>query len=101
MAIPDAKKIYPRIGDADIVYLKNVIDNANIKVGDFTIYDDLVYDPRDFQKNNVIYHYPINKDKLIIDKFCSIACATKFLFNCANHTLDSRFFIHLYFSHIL
>ncbi len=50
MAIPDAKKIYPRIGDADIVYLKNVIDNANIKVGDFTIYDDLVYDPRDFQK---------------------------------------------------
>lgn len=89
MTIPDVKKIYPRIGDKEIVYLKNVIDNANIKVGDFTIYNDFVYDSRDFQKNNVLYHYPINKDKLIIGKFCSMTCGTKFLFNSANHTLDS------------
>lgn len=26
---------------------------------------------------------------MIIGKFCSIACGTKFLFNSANHTLDS------------
>lgn len=89
MTIPDVKKIYPRIGDKEIVYLKNVINNANIEVGDFTIYNDFVHDPRDFQKNNVLYHYPINKDKLIIGKFCSIACGTKFLFNSANHTLNS------------
>lgn len=72
MTIPDVKKVYPRIGDKEIVYLKNVINNANIEVGDFTIYNDFVHDPRDFQKNNVLYHYPINKDKLIIGKFCSI-----------------------------
>ena len=89
MTIPDVKKVYPRIGDKEIVYLKNVINNANIEVGDFTIYNDFVHDPRDFQKNNVLYHYPINKDKLIIGKFCSIACGTKFLFNSANHTLNS------------
>lgn len=36
-----------------------------------------------------MYHYPINHDKLIIGKFCSIACGAKFLFNSANHTLSS------------
>lgn len=46
-------------------------------------------DPRDFEKNNVLYHYPINQDRLIIGKFCSIACGAKFIFNCANHTLKS------------
>lgn len=50
MTISDVKKIYPRIGDKEIVYLKNVIDNANIKVSDFTIYNDFVYDSRDFKK---------------------------------------------------
>lgn len=89
MTIPDSKKIYPRTGDTEIVYLKNVIKNPNIQIGEFTIYNDFVYDPRDFQKNNVLYHYPINKDKLIIGKFCSIACGAKFLFNSANHTLQS------------
>ena len=42
-----------------------------------------------FEQNNVLYHYPINHERLIIGKFCSIACGTKFLFNCANHTLRS------------
>lgn len=89
MAIPDVNKTYPRTGDTRIVYLKNVVSNPNIQVGDFTIYNDFVQDPRDFQKNNVLYHYPINNDKLIIGKFCSIACGSKFLFNSANHTLKS------------
>ena len=89
MTIPDSKKIYPRTGDTQIVYLKNVIENPNIQIGDFTIYNDFVHDPRDFQKNNVLYHYPINKDKLVIGKFCSIACGAKFLFNSANHRLQS------------
>ena len=31
----------------------------------------------------------INNEKLIIGKFCSIACGAKFLFNSANHTLKS------------
>ena len=39
MAIPDSKKIYPREGDDTIVYLKNVIKNPNIKIGDFTFYN--------------------------------------------------------------
>ena len=89
MAIPDSKKIYPRSEDKQIVYLKNVVKDPSIIIGDFTFYHDFVNDPRDFEKNNVLYHYPINHDKLIIGKFCSIACGAKFLFNGANHTLKS------------
>ena len=87
MAMTD--KIYPRTGDRETVYLKNVIDNPNIQIGDYTIYNDFVHDPREFLKNNVLYHYPINKDRLIIGKFCSIACGAKFLFNSANHKMAS------------
>lgn len=85
----DSKKIYPRTGDTQTVYLKNVITNPNIEVGDYTMYNDFLNDPVEFEKNNVLYHYPINHDRLIIGKFCSIACGAKFLFNSANHTLAS------------
>ncbi len=83
------EKIYPRTNDRETVYLKNVIKNPNILVGDFTMYNDFVHDPQQFEKNNVLYHYPINHDKLIIGKFCSIACGAKFLFTSANHTQTS------------
>lgn len=83
------KKIYPRTGDKQTIYLKNVIKDPNIIVGDYTMYNDFVHDPVDFEKNNVLYHYPINHDRLVIGKFCSIACGAKFLFNSANHTLSS------------
>ena len=83
------KTIFPRTGDTQTVYLKNVITDANIEVGDYTMYNDFVNDPKDFQKNNVLYHYPINRDRLIIGKFCSIACGAKFIFTSANHKLGS------------
>lgn len=89
MAIPDLNKVYPRYNDFQTVYLKNVITRDNIKVGDFTIYNDFCNDPRDFEKNNVLYQYPINNDKLIIGKFCSIACRAKFLMTSGNHTMKS------------
>ena len=82
-------KIYPRSQGHSTVYLQNVVDDPSILVGDYTIYDDFVNDPRDFQRNNVLYHYPINHERLIIGRFCSIACGAKFLFNSANHTLRS------------
>lgn len=83
------KKVYPRTGDKQTVYLKNVVKSSDIIVGDYTMYNDFVNDPTQFERNNVLYQYPINHDKLIIGKFCSIACGVKFLFNSANHTLSS------------
>lgn len=86
------KKIYPRSGNnaTESVYLQSVITDPDIQVGDFTIYNDYVNDPRDFQKNNVLYHYPLcNKERLVIGKYCSIACGAKFMFTGGNHTMRS------------
>ena len=88
MTIP-AKTIYPRTGDRQTVYLDAVVKNSNISVGAYTMYNDFVNDPVDFETNNVLYHYPINGDRLEIGKFCSIACGVKFLFASANHTQAS------------
>ena len=88
MSIPE-KNIYPRTGDRQTVYLKNTITNPAIIVGEYTMYNDFVNDPAQFERNNVLYHYPVNHDRLMIGKFCSIACGAKFLFNSANHSLSS------------
>ena len=81
--------VYPRTMDTQTVYLQNVITKPNIEVGAYTMYHDVVHDPRGFETNNVLYQYPVNEDKLRIGKFCSIACGAKFLFTSANHTLRS------------
>ena len=83
------EKVYPRSDDRQIVYLRSVITDPSIEVGEYTIYNDFVNDPRDFEKNNVLYHYKINHDKLKIGRFCSIACGARFLFTSGNHSLKS------------
>lgn len=71
-----------------ICFLKDYVKNPNIQIGDYTIYHDFE-NPYDFEKKNVLYNYPVNNDRLIIGKFCSIAHGAKFLMNGANHTLKS------------
>lgn len=81
-------KIYPVECDKNICFLKNVIKNPRIEIGDFTFYHD-TDNPLNFEQNNVLYHYFYNNDKLKIGKFCSIAKGAKFILNGANHTLKS------------
>lgn len=64
----DSSKIYPRTGDAQTVYLKNVITQPNIEAGDYTMYNDFIHDPAEFEQNNVFYQYPINQDRLLTRK---------------------------------
>ena len=59
MTIP-VKQIYPRTGDKETIYLKHVITNPNITVGNFTMYNNFVNDLTLFEKNDELYHYPIN-----------------------------------------
>jgi virginiamycin A acetyltransferase len=89
------RMIFPRINDTQTCHLKEIIKNKNIIVGEYTYYHDFK-NPLEFEANNVLYHYPINNDKLIIGKFCSIASGAKFLFNGGNHKSDS--FINYPFS---
>ena len=56
MAIPDSTKIYPRSEDKQIVYLKNVITNPNIEVGDFTFY---ILIQLEHWGCNIFYHFAL------------------------------------------
>ena len=62
-------QIYMFEGDKDSVYLSNVVTDPDIQVGEHTYYNDFLKDPRDFQKNNVLYHHPeVYHDKIVIGK---------------------------------
>lgn len=84
---PDKNKKFPLEGYDRLCFLKNIIKNPNIIVGDYTYYDDFE-NVENFEKN-VKYHFDFVNDKLIIGKFCMIASDVKFIMNGANHLTDS------------
>ena len=67
-------------------FLKNIITNPQIIVGDYTYYDD-AEDVYNFEKN-VLYLFDFIGDRLIIGKFCQIASGTRFIMNGANHAMN-------------
>lgn len=87
MAAPDKNQTFPLPHYDRLCFLKNIIKNPNILVGDYTYYDDFE-DVHNFEKN-VKYHFDFVGDKLIIGKFCQIASGVTFIMNGANHLQDS------------
>lgn len=83
---PDPNELYPIKGVERTVFLKNIIKNPQIIVGDYTYYDD-PEDVNNFEKN-VLYHFDFMGDKLIIGKFCQIATGVRFIMNGSNHAMD-------------
>ena len=84
---PDPKRVYPNPALSRVVFLKNVVRNPNIRVGEYTYYDD-PDGAEDFERH-VTHHYPFLGDKLIIGKFCAIARGVEFVMNGANHSMCS------------
>ncbi|MCG8331174.1 MAG: Vat family streptogramin A O-acetyltransferase [Chitinophagales bacterium] len=87
MTGPDPQLSYPLPNYNRLCFLKNIINNPNIIVGDYTYYDDFE-DVSNFEKN-VKYHFDFIGDKLIIGKFCMIASDVTFIMNGANHLTDA------------
>ncbi|CAM1349722.1 Virginiamycin A acetyltransferase [Tenacibaculum soleae] len=87
MTGPDTTQKFPLANYDRLCFLKNIIKNPNIIVGDYTYYDDFE-NVENFEKN-VKYHFDFTGDKLIIGKFCMIASDVKFIMNGANHLTDS------------
>jgi len=83
---PSPESKHPMEGFDQVCFLKNVIKNPNIIVGDYSYYDDHI-DSENFERN-VLYHFPFIGDKLIIGKFCAIARDVKFIMNGANHKMN-------------
>ena len=83
MTGPDKNTLFPLENYNRLCFLKNLVKNPNIIVGDYTYYDDFE-DVANFEKN-VKYHFDFINDKLIIGKFCMIASDVKVIMNGANH----------------
>ena len=84
---PDKNIKFPLENYDRLCFLKNVVTNPNIIVGDYTYYDDFE-NVENFEKN-VKYLFDFVGDKLLIGKFCMIASDVKFIMNGANHLTDS------------
>ena len=87
MRIPDKDQKFPLANYDRLCFLKNVIKNPNVIIGDYTYYDDFE-NVENFEKN-IKYHFDFIGDKLIIGKFCMIASDVTFIMNGANHLTNS------------
>ena len=83
---PNPNDIFPNNNLKDICYIKNVIKNPNIIVGDYTYYFE--EGKSDKFEEHVTHHYDFIGDKLVIGKFCSIAKGIEFIMNGANHRMN-------------
>lgn len=82
---PDKNAAFPNPNIPSLCYIKNVIKNPNIIVGDYTYYDDV--DGADRFEEHVTHHYDFIGDRLVIGKFCAIAKGVEFVMNGANHSM--------------
>ena len=85
-SIPDPNQPYPMPDHKRVAFLKPLVRNPNIEVGDFTYFDD-PDGPERFEERNVLYHFDFLGDRLIIGKFCAIATGATFIMNGANHDI--------------
>lgn len=60
-----------------------MITRPGIEAGALTLYNGFRHNTRNFQDNNVLYHEHMNRERLIIGKFRSIACGAVFIMNGA------------------
>ncbi|MEO1262611.1 MAG: CatB-related O-acetyltransferase [Bacteroidota bacterium] len=87
MQAPNKDEKFPLPNYDRLCFLKNLVTNPNIIIGDYTYYDDFE-DVHNFEKN-VKYHFDFVGDKLIIGKFCMIASDVTFIMNGANHLTEA------------
>ena len=83
---PNPNEAFPNPNLPRLCFIKNVVKNPRIIIGDYTYYDDV--DGADQFKKHVTHFYDFIGDKLIIGKFCAIAKGIEFVMNGANHRMD-------------
>ena len=83
---PDPNAAFPNPKIPSLCYIKNVVKNPRIIIGDYTYYDDV--DGADQFEKHVSHFYDFIGDRLIIGKFCAIAKGIEFVMNGANHRMD-------------
>jgi virginiamycin A acetyltransferase len=84
---PDTFAVHPVPGWKGTRYLRSIVTNPQIEVGDYSYYDDS-RGPEHFEARCVRYLFDFVGDRLIIGKFCAIAQGAQFIMNGANHPLS-------------
>ena len=80
---PNPNEAFPNPNLPRLCFIKNVVKNPRIIIGDYTYYDDV--DGADQFEKHVTHFYDFIGDRLIIGKFCAIAKGVEFVMNGANH----------------
>ncbi len=83
---PNPDQAFPNPNLPRLCFIKNVVKNPRIIIGDYTYYDD-VDGAEQFEKH-VTHFYDFIGDRLIIGKFCAIAKGIEFVMNGANHRMN-------------
>jgi virginiamycin A acetyltransferase len=81
-AAPDPTVLHPVANTQRVVFLKPLVENPNVEVGEYTYYDD-PDDPLAFERDAVLYAF--GPERLIIGRYCAIASGVRFLMPGANH----------------
>lgn len=84
---PDPMTPHPMTGFPQVGFLKPLVTNPNLVVGEYTYYDD-PDGPEHFEAKCVLYHFPFIGDKLVFGKYCALARGVKFIMNGANHKVS-------------
>ena len=73
---PDPMTLHPVPGHRRVVFLKPLVINPNIVVGEYSYYDD-PDDPTAFERDAVLYAY--GPERLLIGRYCAIASGVRFV----------------------
>jgi virginiamycin A acetyltransferase len=79
---PDPSTLHPVAGQDRVVFLKPLVQQPNVEVGDYTYYDHPEHADA-FERDAVLYGF--GPERLVIGKFCAIAAGVRFLMPGANH----------------
>jgi virginiamycin A acetyltransferase len=74
--------LHPVAGQERVVFLKPLVTEPRIQVGDYTYYDDPDA-ALEFERDAFLYGY--GPERLIIGRYCAIASGVRFIISGANH----------------
>ncbi len=84
---PDPDILHPMPNYAGTTFLRPLAKGReNVEVGRFTYYDDR-HETRDFFDRNVLHHFEMFGDKLIIGPFCALAYGVQIFMNGGTHAM--------------
>jgi virginiamycin A acetyltransferase len=81
-AAPDPSTLHPVVGQKRVVFLRPLVRNPKVEVGEYTYYDHPERASH-FEEDAVLYAF--GPERLVIGRFCAIASGVRFLMGGANH----------------